>query len=48
MHELALDLQAIHKRFPGVVANAGVDLRVLHRGSGAAIDHHGIEAWRER
>jgi simple sugar transport system ATP-binding protein len=28
MHELALDLQAIHKRFPGVVANAGVDLRV--------------------
>ena len=26
--------------------SAGVELRVLHKGTGAAIDQHGIEAWR--
>lgn len=25
---------------------AGVELRVLHKGTGAAIDQNGIEAWR--
>ncbi len=36
------EVPAVYDRLRG----AGVELRILHRQTGAAIDQHGIEAWR--